>query len=55
MKTVHFQAIELLPYGHSLPTREVIEKLAFNDQGLIPVITRDAKNHQIRVSGESAQ
>ena len=42
MKNIYFQSIEQLSCDDSLPLNEVIEKLAFNDQGLIPVITQDA-------------
>ena len=42
MKNAYFQSLEQLSCGDSLPLSEVIENLAFNDQGLIPVITQDA-------------
>ena len=42
MKNPYFESIESLSAGHSLPLGEAIEKLAFNEQGPIPVITQDA-------------
>ena len=47
MKNVYFQAIEQLPSNHSLPLKEVIEKLAFNDQDLIAVIIQDATSKAV--------
>ncbi len=47
MQNTYFQSIESLPSGHSLPLNEVIDKLAFNEQGLIPVITQDATSKNV--------
>ena len=47
MKNDYFQPIESLSSGDSLPLDEVIEQLAFNDQGLIPVITQDASSKEV--------
>ena len=47
MKNHYFQSIESLSSGHSLPLHEVVEKLAFNEQGLIPVIVQDASNKEV--------
>ncbi len=47
MKNDYFQPIESLSSGDSLPLDEVIEKLAFNDLGLIPVITQDASSKDV--------
>jgi phosphoribosyl-AMP cyclohydrolase len=47
MKNTYFQAIEPLSSGHALPLSLVIENLAFNDQGLIPVITQDATSKAV--------
>ena len=47
MQNSYFQTIETLPSGHALPLQEVLEKLAFNDQGLIPVITQDAASKDV--------
>jgi len=47
MKNAYFQEIELRSDGHLRPLNEVIEKLAFNDQGLIPVITQDASSNTV--------
>lgn len=43
MERKYFLALEKLENNSSLALNEVIEQLAFNDQGLIPVITQDAK------------
>ena len=43
MEREYFLALEKLKNNSSLALNEVIEQLAFNEQGLIPVITRDAK------------
>jgi len=47
MNSAYFQAIETLPSGHLLSLSEVIEKLAFNEQGLVPVITQDATSKDV--------
>ncbi len=47
MQNTYFQSIESLPSGRSLPLNEVIDKLAFNEQGLIPVITQDATSKDV--------
>jgi len=47
MKNTYFQEIESRSDGHLLPLNEVIDKLAFNDQGLIPVITQDATSNRV--------
>jgi phosphoribosyl-AMP cyclohydrolase len=43
MKRDYFIALEHLENNSSLALNEVIEQLAFNEQGLIPVITQDAE------------
>lgn len=43
MKRDYFIALEQLGNNSPLALPEVIEQLAFNGQGLIPVITQDAK------------
>ncbi len=43
MKRDYFIALEQLGHNSSLALPQVIEQLAFNEQGLIPVITQDAK------------
>ena len=43
MKRDYFIALEQLGNNSSRNLPEVIEQLAFNEQGLIPVITQDAK------------
>lgn len=47
MNNTYFQSIELLSNGDLFPLDEVIEHLAFNDQGLIPVITQDATSKDV--------
>ncbi len=47
MKNDFFQPIESLVSGDAVPLDEVIEQLAFNDQGLIPVITQDATSKDV--------
>ena len=42
-----FNAIENSPSGHTLVLAEVIAKLAFNEQGLIPIITQDANSKKV--------
>jgi phosphoribosyl-AMP cyclohydrolase len=41
MQNSYFQSIEKLPSESLLPINEVLDQLAFNDQGLIPVISQD--------------
>ena len=43
MKRDYFIALEHLENNSSLALNEVIEQLAFNEHGLIPVITQDAE------------
>ncbi|MBC8282501.1 MAG: phosphoribosyl-AMP cyclohydrolase [Nitrospinae bacterium] len=43
MEREYFLALEKLKNNSSLALNEVLEQLAFNEQGLIPVITQDAK------------
>lgn len=47
MKNTYFLSIENLARDEVLPLPEVLEQLAFNDRGLIPVITQDAKSRQV--------
>ncbi len=47
MKNTYFQSIEVRPSGSTLPLDEVVEKLAFNEQGLMPVITQDATSKDV--------
>jgi phosphoribosyl-AMP cyclohydrolase len=44
MKRDYFIALEQLKNNSSLALNEIIEQLAFNEQGLIPIITQDAKS-----------
>jgi phosphoribosyl-AMP cyclohydrolase len=44
MKNTYFESIERLSNGHTLMLQDVIDKLNFNNQGLIPVITQDANS-----------
>ena len=47
MKHSYFQSIENLASGEALPLPEVLAQLAFNERGLIPVITQDAGSKQV--------
>lgn len=47
MQRAFFQSIEYHPADDPLELTEVIDKLAFNDDGLIPVITQDASSKQV--------
>ncbi|MCG8492873.1 MAG: phosphoribosyl-AMP cyclohydrolase [Sneathiellales bacterium] len=47
MKHDYFVKQEQLPDGTILDLDDVIEQLAFNEQGLIPVITQDAETKEI--------
>ena len=47
MKNNYFQSLEQLSYDDSRPLNEVIEKLTFNDQGLVPVTTQDARSKSV--------
>ena len=47
MEREYFLAIEKLENNSTLGLNEVIDQLAFNEQGLIPVITQDAKTKRM--------
>jgi len=47
MKHDYFEKIERSPDLTSFNLDEIIEQLAFNEQGLIPVITQDAETKDI--------
>jgi phosphoribosyl-AMP cyclohydrolase len=47
MKRDYFLSLETLPSGHSLDLSKFVERLAFNDDGLIPVITQDNTSQQV--------
>ncbi|MDJ0776849.1 MAG: phosphoribosyl-AMP cyclohydrolase [Gammaproteobacteria bacterium] len=47
MKNSYFSSRENLARDETLPLSEVLEQLAFNDRGLIPVITQDANSMQV--------
>jgi phosphoribosyl-AMP cyclohydrolase len=47
MQRQYFQNIEPLPNNTSLALHEVIRELAFNEDGLIPVITQDAMTKNV--------
>ena len=47
MHNSFFQALELNADQSSVPLDELIEHLAFNESGLIPVITQDAGSKQV--------
>ena len=47
MKRAYFQKLESLPDQTTLNINEVIDHLAFNEDGLLPVITQDAKSKDV--------
>lgn len=47
MERAYFKNIETLPEGSALELSEVLDQLAFNEQGLIPAITQDATSKEI--------
>lgn len=47
MKHTYFKNLEKMPDGSTLELAEIIEQLAFNEQGLIPAITQDAKSKEV--------
>ncbi|MBU2978747.1 phosphoribosyl-AMP cyclohydrolase [Alteromonas sp. C1M14] len=47
MQREYFQRLENLPDQTSIQLSEIIEQLAFNEQGLIPVIAQDASSKDI--------
>lgn len=47
MKHDHFEPLEHATDGDTVALSEVIGQLAFNEHGLIPVITQDAKSRQV--------
>ena len=47
MKHVYFEKIEREPDKTSFKLSEVIDQLAYNEQGLIPVITQDATSKEV--------
>lgn len=49
MQRDYFQKLENLPDKTSIDLNEVIDQLAFNEDGLIPVIAQDATSKDIRM------
>lgn len=47
MKRVYFEQLEQMPANTALKINEVIDQLAFNEQGLIPVIIQDAASKDV--------
>lgn len=47
MKRPFFQNLETLGSNETLPLHEVIEQLAFNEQGLISVIAQDTETKEV--------
>ena len=47
MKREYFEKLESEPDQASFRLTEIIDQLAFNDQGLIPVITQDATSKDV--------
>jgi phosphoribosyl-AMP cyclohydrolase len=47
MKHDYFEKLEQLPNKTSFNLNEVVDRLAFNERGLIPVITQDANSKEV--------
>ena len=47
MKNIYFQSIEQLKAGQTLALNEIIDKLIFNQQALIPVIAQEAHSKEV--------
>ncbi len=47
MKRTYFYSIETGRFAVPLQLNDVIEQLAFNEQGLIPVITQDVNSKAV--------
>lgn len=47
MKRSYFESLEQVPANTALSLADVIAHLAFNEQGLIPVITQDAVSKDV--------
>lgn len=47
MKRAYFQDIENSPNNLTIPLPEVLDQLAFDDKGLIPVITQDLETKAV--------
>lgn len=47
MQNTYFQRLESLETGQTVPFSEMAKQLVFNAQGLIPVITQEAKSGQV--------
>lgn len=47
MKHPFFQNLESFDCNQAIPLDQVIEQLAFNEQGLIPIITQDVESKEV--------
>ncbi len=47
MKRMFFQNLEHAACNHTLPLTTLIDELAFNEQGLVPVIAQDADSSEV--------
>lgn len=47
MKHIYFETLENSPDNTSFKLADIVNQLAFNEQGLIPVITQDAKSKDV--------
>jgi len=47
MKNDYFESLEQLNRGDALPLADILQKLQFNSQGLIPVITQRAGTGEV--------
>lgn len=47
MKHRFFEKLENMPHNTSFSLNSIVDQLAFNEQGLIPAITQDAKSKDV--------
>lgn len=47
MQRPFFQSLEHAPRNQTLPLNKLMDELAFNEQGLVPVITQDADSDEV--------
>ena len=47
MENRFFRQLESASFGHSVPLTDALAHLAFNDQGLIPVIAQDKNSKEV--------
>lgn len=47
MKNIYFQSLEQMQEGQALALKDIIDELSFNREGLIPVVTQDARSKDV--------